>query len=346
MAKKNTLKVGVVGTGIGQFHIRGYQKVEGVEVTALVDLEKERARTIARQYHIPYALTDYQDLIDMDEIEAVSVCTPNALHREVAVAALEAGKHVLCEKPLAHNAEEGAKIVEVARKSGKKLMMAFNNRFRGDTGVLKRYIEAGELGEIYYAKTGWVRRRGIPGHGTWFTTKALSGGGPLIDLGVHVLDLTLWLMGSPKARSVVGATYAKFGPTQRPPKGRKGTFDVEDLATAFIRLKNGATVFLEASWASNVGAERTYSELMGTRGGAEWSPLRIYQEKHGTLVDLEPRFPQISGHEAEIAHFVECIWNDQEPMAPGEEGLEIMRILDAIYLSAETGKEVNLSPTA
>lgn len=346
MAKKNTLKVGVVGTGIGQLHIRGYQTIEGVKVVALVDLDKKRGKNVAEQYDIPHALMDYRDLMDIDEIEAVSVCTPNALHREVAVAALEAGKHVLCEKPLANNAVEGAKIVEAARKSGKKLMMAFNNRFRGDTGVLKRYVVAGDLGEIYYAKTGWVRRRGIPGFGTWFTTKALSGGGPLIDLGVHVLDLTLWLMGSPKARSVVGAAYAKFGPTQKLPKRRKATFDVEDLATAFIRLENGATVLLEASWASNVGTERVYSELMGTKGGAELPPLRIYQEKHGTLVNLEPQFPQISGHEAEIVHFVECVRNDREPMATGEEGLEIMRILDAIYLSAETGKEVTLSPTA
>jgi predicted dehydrogenase len=346
VARKKTLKVGVVGTGIGRLHIRGYQKVEGVEVVALVDLDRKRGKRVAQEYSIPRALTDYRDLMSMDEIEAVSVCTPNAIHREVAVAALGAGKHVLCEKPLADNAEEGAKIVEAARTSGRKLMMAFNNRFRGDTGVLKRYIEAGELGEIYYAKTGWVRRRGIPGLGTWFTTKALSGGGPLIDLGVHVLDLTLWLMGNPRAQSVVGATYAKFGPRQKSPRGRKKRFDVEDLATAFIRLETGATVLLEASWASNIGTERTYSELMGTKGGAECPPLRVYQEKHGTVVDLEPRFPQISGHEAEIAHFVECVRSDQTPMATGEEGLEIMRILDAIYLSAKTGKEVSLSTTA
>jgi predicted dehydrogenase len=265
----------------------------------------------------------------------------------VAIAAFEAGKHVICEKPLAMNPDEGAAMVAAAKKAGKLFMTGFNNRFRGDTQVLKKYIVSGALGDIYYAKTGWLRRKGAPGMGSWFTTKAASGGGPLIDLGVHMLDLTLWLMGCPKAVSVTGSTYAMFGP-----KGEGsgswgtavagGTYDVEDLAAAFIRLDSGATVILETSWISHIKQDVLYTNLMGTKGGAEFDPLRIYTDMQGGSVDLFPAFPDQSGHMMEIRHFIDCLVNGTELIATGEQGLEITRILDAIYKSAAQGKEITL----
>jgi len=337
--KMDKVKVGVIGTGIGSFHIRAYQKLPDVEVVAVVDLDPKRAKQIAQQYNIPRYFIDYSRLLKLD-IDAVSVCTPNFLHSEMTLAALKAGKHVLCEKPMAINAQDAEEMVKVARETGKKLMIAFCNRFRNHPQLLKRYIEDGELGEIYYAKTRWLRRKGIPGMGGWFTTKAMSGGGPLIDLGVHVLDLMLWLMGNPRAVSVTGATYNKFG--SRIPL-KEGTFDVEDLACAFIRLEMGTSLFLEVSWASHIKEDAGINlSLFGTKGGAELWPLRIYTEKHGCFVDVEPRLEEVSGYEAEIAHFVDCIVEDKEPMATPEQGLEVTRILDAIYSSAETGREVVL----
>ncbi|OPX33192.1 MAG: hypothetical protein B1H40_00560 [Candidatus Latescibacteria bacterium 4484_181] len=339
MVKQHKIRVGVIGTGIGSYHIRAYQKLPEVEVVAVVDLDSKRAKQIAEEYGIAHSFSDYRKLLDLKQIDAVSVCTPNFLHAEITVAALQAGKDVLCEKPMAMNTQEAEMMVKAARQTGRKLMMAFCRRFQNDSQWLKKYIEAGELGEIYYAKTGWLRRRGIPGLGGWFTTKAKSGGGPLIDLGVHMLDLVLWLMGNPRAVSASGSTYAKF--TDLYPL-EKGTLDVEDLACALVRLETGATVFLETSWVSNISGDRVYSSLFGTKGGADFPPLKIYTEKHGKLVDLEPRLPEISGYDGEVAHFVECILQDKEPTATAEQGLEITRILDAIYESAETGKEVLL----
>ncbi|MCX8052848.1 MAG: Gfo/Idh/MocA family oxidoreductase, partial [Armatimonadetes bacterium] len=218
------IRVGIVGTGIGRHHARGYQKCPDVEIRAFCDIDETRARRCAEEYGARDVYTDFREMMKDPEIDAVSVCTPNALHAPVTITAFEAGKHVICEKPLATNAADGRAMVEAGKKAGKIFMMAFNNRFRGDTQLLKKCIEAGELGEIYYAKTGWLRRKGIPGMGGWFTTKSMSGGGPLIDLGVHVLDLTLWLMGNPKPTYVLGSSYAKFGPEMAKKSG--GTYDV------------------------------------------------------------------------------------------------------------------------
>jgi predicted dehydrogenase len=350
LAKKSKAKkvgIGIVGVGIGRAHLQGYAQSPEAQVVAVCDLDEERARRAAEEFGVPNVYTDYAEMLKRGDIDGVSVCTPNYLHAPMTIAAFEAGKHVICEKPLAIKPEEGEAMVAAGKKAGRIFMTAFNNRFRGDTQTLKRFIEQGELGDIYYAKTGWVRRRGIPGFGGWFTTRSMSGGGPLIDLGVHVLDLCLWLMGNPKAATVTGMTYAMFGPEgggtgQFGVSNSKGGYDVEDLAAAFIRLDTGATVILEASWASNIERERIYTTLMGTKGGADVDPLRIYTEIHGACVDITPQCPNWSGHIMEIKHFVECIAEGKEPISTGEHGLEITRILDAIYRSAKMGKEIAL----
>jgi len=341
------VNVGVVGVGIGHLHIEGYSKCPEARVLAVCDINEDRAHRVAAEFGVPHVYTDYNEMLRLESIDAVSVCTPNHLHAPVTIAAFEAGKHVICEKPLAMTPEEGKAMVAASKNAGKKFMTAFNNRFRGDTQVLKRFIENGDLGEIYYAKTGWIRRKGIPGMGGWFTTKSMSGGGPLIDIGVHVLDLALWLMGNPKAVSVSGAAYAKFGPRGEGTgtwgiAEKDGLYDVEDLAAAFIRLDTGATVMLEASWASHIERDVIYTNLVGTKGGADVEPLRIYTDMRGTTVDITPGFPHQSGHEMEIRHFVDCMLNGTEPISTGEHGLEVTRILDATYRSAETGREVIL----
>ena len=334
------VKIGVIGTGIGHYHIRGFNKCADAEVVALVDIDEARGREIAKELGVPRTFTNYKEMLAMDGLDAVSICTPNSLHAPIAIDAFAAGKHVLCEKPLSINAIEGAKMVEAGKKAGKVFMMAFNNRFRGDTQLLKKYIEQGELGEIYYAKTGWIRRKCLSWLSGWFPTKSLAGGGPLIDLGVHVLDLTLWLMGNPKPVTVMGSTYAKFGPKLF--EGTNTVYDVEDLAAGFIKLDNGATILLEASWESHVEKEEIYTKLMGTKGGAEFDPLRIYKDLHGAPVDIQPEYRKVSGYEMETKHFVECVKGDCKCISTGEHGLHIMQVLDAIYKSAETSKSVDI----
>lgn len=339
------VRVGIIGLGIGQHHIWGYQKCPKAEIVAVCDVDATRAQQVAKKENISRWFTDYRKMLELPNLDAVSICTPNYLHRPVAEAVFAAGKHVLCEKPLSINSKEGAKIVAAAKKSKKKFMLAYVNRFRGESQLLKQFIDAGELGQIYYAKCGWLRRRGIPGFGGWFTTKTKSGGGPLIDLGVHILDLTLWLMGFPKVDSVTGSVYTHFGNKNIGFWWRSGNapFDVEDLASAFIKLKNGATLSLDASWASNIEkSDEFYSRLMGTKGGAQLDPLIIYKEELGAQVDLKPVYPKVDTFAAETAHFVECIIKNKEPIATGEQGLEIMQILDAIYLSAKTGKQIKI----
>ncbi|MBM3492703.1 MAG: Gfo/Idh/MocA family oxidoreductase [Armatimonadetes bacterium] len=346
--RSDRVRVGIVGVGIGSLHAQGYSKLPNVEIAALCDIDTTRAEAVAARYGVKNIYSDYEAMLAEEKLDAVSVCTPNALHAPVAIAALSSGRHVLCEKPLSVNASEGAKIVDAARRSSAKFMIGMNNRFRGDTQVLRKYIENGDLGDIYYARCGWIRRHGIPGFGSWFTRKEMAGGGPLIDIGVHALDVTLYLMGNPKPASVYGATYAKFGPFGKgqgswgaPVKG--GAYSVEDLACAQIRFRNGASLVLEASWAQHCAGERLYSEVFGDKGGATLEPLRIYTETHGRPADITPAFPNVSGHEAEIAHFVECIVENKQPIATAEQALDVMKILDGIYRSAETGESVALT---
>ncbi|MFB3896646.1 MAG: Gfo/Idh/MocA family protein [bacterium] len=339
------VRVGVIGLGIGQHHIWGYQKCPNAQIVGICDLDAPRVQQVAKKENIARWFTDYRKMLELPDLDAVSICTPNFLHRPIAVAAFAAGKHVLCEKPLSISAQEGKKIITAAKQAKKKFMMAYCNRFRGESQLLKQFITAGELGQIYYAKCGWLRRRGIPGMGGWFTTKSKSGGGPLIDLGVHVLDLTLWLMGFPEVDLVTGSVYTQFGNKNTGFWWRSGNapFDVEDLASAFIKLKNGATVSLDASWASNIEkSDEFYSRLMGTKGGAQLDPLIIYKEELGAQVDLKPVYPKVDTFAAETAYFIDCILKNKEPMATGEQGLEIMQILDAIYLSAKTGKQIKI----
>ncbi len=331
--------VGVIGLGLGQAHLAGYLKDDRVEVVGLADLDAGLVERTAAAHDVAHAFTSYRDLLGLGP-DLVSVCLPNFLHAPVTIDVLDAGAHVLCEKPMALNAAQARDMAAAARRNGRFLMIALNNRFRTETQILKKLIEQDVLGEIYYAKTGWLRRSGIPGAGTWFTRKAQAGGGPLIDLGVHMIDLARWLMGNPRPASVAGATFNRLS-------GRvEGDFDVEDLAAAFIRFEGGITLVAETSWASHVAAEGSYVKLMGTRGGAEinGNDLTVYTDLHGEQVDITPAYAPREWSDciaAEIAHFVDCIRTGRTPMSTGEQGVDIMQILDGIYESAAGNRMVH-----
>ena len=342
--KSKKVRVGIVGTGIGHAHWSGYIKDPDVEVVGIVDIDEKRAKRIAEEWKVPNAFTNHRDLLEMKDLDAVSVCTPNAFHAPIAIEALKARKHVICEKPMAATLAQAEELAIEAKKSDKIFMMAFNNRYRGDTQLLKKYIESGDLGDVYYGKTGWVRRHGAPGAGGWFTTKELSGGGPMIDLGVHALDLTWWLMGKPKPVEVAGTSFHKLADAEMKRLGAKGTFDVEDGAIAHVRFENGAAIMLEVSWLLHIPTESFYCSVAGTEGGASVEPdFRIVKDLHGSPVDLTPKPPNQNGHLGEILHFTDCIKRGVEPMSTAEDGLNVQKMLDAIYRSGAEGKAIVIS---
>ena len=351
------IRMGIVGCGgIGRWaHTPVYAKDERVEIVALCDIIPERATAIAKEF-FPSAkiYADYRELLAREDIDAIDICTPNYLHSEIAIAAFLAGKHVLCEKPDAIDPHKAEDMKSAAEKAGRLLMVIRNNRFADSSRYARRYIEAGKMGEIYAGRCGWQRRRGIPGKGGWFTTRAKSGGGPLIDLGVHMIDLAIWLMGNPRPVAVSGNTFRKFGggedisDSENSKFGDRvdgGTFDVEDLAMGQIRFENGAVLQIECSWASNVKAETRFVELRGTQAGLCWrdGALEIFAEDDGLLIDLKPTGKLAEeGHALNIANFIESLRGQAEPCYKPQQGVDMIRILDAIYRSAKSGAEIRL----
>jgi len=348
--------IAIIGTGyIGRgAHLAAFRKMQDeslVRVVALCDGDAEALAAASTLAPDARTFADYREMLTLGGIDAVDICTPNHLHKQPVLDSFAAGKHVFCEKPLAISAAEGAEMVAAGRAAGRQLGVGLNMRFGGGAQAVKRFVDDGKIGEVYYARAHALRRRGIPGWGQ-FTQKDKQGGGPLIDIGVHVLDLTLWLMGHPEPVSVSGQTYVKFG-TRAGVLGLRGqwdpkTFTVEDFAAGFVRFANGATLSLESSFAANIAADQFGTSLLGTEGGAYLEPLndagtRLFREESGTLTDTTPVFlPKINTHEAELRAFVRALADDAPVPVPGEQGLRVTRILDALYLSAETSREVLL----
>jgi predicted dehydrogenase len=348
----------VVGLGYaGEQHLKNFVRVPGVEAVALAGLERDRLRELGQTYGVQDLYTSWEDLVARDDLDIVSIGAPNHLHAPIAVAALEGGRHVLCEKPLARNGVEAQRIVDAAREADRAVHIAFTQRERGDVQSLKRHVEEGNLGRIYHAKATWMRRNGIPGMGGWFTSKELAGGGPLIDLGVHMVDMALYLMGDPEVESVSCATYAELGPRGRggwqgsgPMRGDK-PYEVEDLATAFIRLSGGATLNLETGWAVYRESSDDFGvTLYGTDGGAEMKvrnygtsdTLRIYTDVAGVPAVVTPEIEPREGHLAVVRRFVETISEGTWTGHYGEDGLDRARIIDACYASALENREVSM----
>jgi len=343
-----TLRVGIVGTGsIGMIHLDTYAKIPGYKVTAVCDV-RETALADARAKSGAAGFADYHDLVAQKDVDVVAVCTPNYLHAPVTIAALNAGKHVFVEKPMAYDVKAAKEMIAARDKSGKLVQIGVCQRFRGDAQVLKSHIENGELGRIYFAKCGYLRRSGIPGMGSWFTTRSQSGGGPILDLGVHALDLTMYLMDNFKPVGVMACKYAEFGPRGLGAGGwgtavPGGPFDVEDLAAALIKFENGATIFLEVSWAAHVGSGSFYSTLMGDKAGANLDPATIYTDEMGHPVDKKLTVPSVDAYHAEHVHFHDCIVNNRKPIPSVEQGLAVQAVLDGIAESADKGTSVPIS---
>ena len=348
------IKIGIIGVGnISESHIAGYRACENAELYAFCDIDENKLQEKGKKHGVSRLFTSVDEMLGAcPEIDAVSVCTWNVNHKPCTIAALNAGKHVLCEKPMAMNAEEALEMIEASKKNGKKLMVGFVRRFGNDTAVTKDFIEAGSVGDIYYSKATYLRRNGCPGG--WFGNKEKSGGGPLIDLGVHVIDLVRYLMGCPKPVSVYGATFDNIGKRSylKDTPGyvvRSGAVEephnVEDMATALIRFDNGAVLSVEASFnmhrKTNVGT----IELFGTKGGVKLDPeFELYTEMNDYLANVtlnKQTALSFDGlFENEIKYFVNAVANDIDVSSIAEDGYTLMQILDAIYESARLGKEV------
>lgn len=334
------IRAAVVGLGIGRDHIKGFRRHPHCDVVAIADPNQELRAEVSRALRVPAAYPDLQTLLDSERPDVVSLAVPNHLHAPLTIQAMEAGAHVLCEKPMAHTLQDAQRMQAAAERTGRRLMINFSFRFSATARALKGVVDDGKLGDIYYARSVWHRRDGIPGRTGWFSDRVRSGGGPLIDLGVHRLDLALWLMGYPRPVSVSAVDFNARG-TERMGTG----FTVEDMAAAFIRLDSGAVLSLEASWIGHI-RERELMEtrLVGTRGGLkQWNLKEGYEfaaEYYTTGPKGPVNQPIARRQQAEPSQyeFVDAILADRPHPAPGTEGLVVQEILDAIYRSAaQTG---------
>lgn len=362
--KNGKLQIGFIGCGLiaNMKHFPALSNLNDMcQMVAFCDLIEERAKNGAMTYGTSDAKTylDYKELLNDDSIDVVHVLTPNVSHSQITIDALDANKHVLCEKPISHSYKEAMKMVEAAKHTKKKFTIGYQNRFREEVQVLKSACEEGYLGEIYFAKAHAVRRRAVP---TWgvFMDKSKQGGGPLIDIGTHALDLTLHFMNNYKPKSITGSVFYKladkpegnmFGPWD--PK----TYEVEDSAFGFIKMEDGATVFLEASWALNTTDTReACTTLCGTNAGAEiktgpdLKPNLVFNDvKYNKL--FETRFSEVPGvaftnpvgnspQDKEAKQWLKSILEDTEPLVKPEEALVVTQILDSIYQSSQGKKTI------
>jgi predicted dehydrogenase len=355
------IKVGIIGCGgiAKGKHMPSLAKLEQVQMTAFCDVIESRAEEAATQFGVEEAkvYTEFRELLQDPSIDVVHICTPNDSHAEITVAALEAGKHVMCEKPMAKTAEDARFMVEAAKRTGKKLTIGYQNRFRTDSQYLHKVCRRGDLGEIYYATAHAIRRRAVP---TWgvFLDEEKQGGGPLIDIGTHALDLTLWMMNNYKPRVVLGSTFHKLS-RKKDAANAWGPWDpdkftVEDSAFGFIKMEDGATIVLQSSWALNtLQTGEAKCSLSGTEGGADMlDGLRINGENFSKLytqrVDLDAKGVDFyegekeSAADVEARLWIESVLNDTEPVVKPEEALVVTEILEAIYKSAEIGEAVHL----
>lgn len=341
------VRVGVIGLGIGMGHATRYRECPQAELVAICDRDTAWLEHAQQSLHAPHAFTDYRDLLRSPDVDAVSICLPTVLHAQATIRALRAGKHVLCEKPMATNAKEAEAMAAAARTAGKVLMISQNQRFTPEAQYLKRRVEEGELGDIYFVRTGWRRPMGmfpspVSRRATgivdrnWFNQRAM-GGGVLRDLGSHMLDLSLWLLGFPQVSEILSANYAMFTPDHAAAYGRRA--DAEDLAAGMIRFSNGASLQLEVSFGSFVESEVVFLELYGARGGAALrNGLRLFGGTNSAYTITVPqRFDMRV--ETPQAHFIRVIQEGSEPLVTAEQGVAVIRVLDALYASGILGQK-------
>ncbi|MEG0385235.1 MAG: Gfo/Idh/MocA family oxidoreductase [Solibacillus sp.] len=350
----NRLNICVIGVGsISDFHLKSYEKNETVHLYGVYDFSQTRAQEKADQYGIEKVFHSIEELLADSKVGAVSICTWNNTHAKYAIAALESNKHVLVEKPLSMTYKEALEIQRVAQTSNKVFQVGFVRRFATNTKILKKFIDNNTLGTIYFAKATCLRRLGNPGG--WFSDKEKSGGGPLIDLGVHIIDICWYLMGKPKVKRVVGHTYHHLGNRSHIENlsfYKTADYDatqnsVEDMANALITFENGASLLVDVSYTLHAAKDELAVKLYGTNGGAELEPeLKIISEANETIVNMHPQVDHLSfnfehAFETEVNAFVKSCLNGEASEAPVEDGVEIMKILEGIYESARLGKEIS-----
>ncbi len=354
-----SIRLGIIGAGtIGQVHAEAAEAA-GQTVAAIADVNKSAADELAAKLEGAKSTGDANEIFEDDSIDAVVIGVPNRWHKELAIAAMRAGKDVLLEKPMGLDAVECAEINEMVASTGRLLQVGMIHRFSAVGQAAMDLIDAGDLGEIYHAKAHLYRRRGVPGLGGWFTTKGLSGGGPLIDIGVHVVDLTFWLMNFPQPERVSGKVYSYFGRRMKdyvyesmwagPPK-LDGVCDVEDSAHAMIHFEGGATLDLQVSWAINMPGggpkEESFIGLFADQGGMTFElggdHLNLAGERHGRNVDTRVMLPEVEPFQQQAASFARCVESREQPQATGQQGQRVQSILDAIYESSASGREVVL----
>ena len=343
------LKMGIIGAGgIAQKrHIPAFQKFQDkVVLYAIQDIDEMKAREVAREFHIEKVFTNYEEMFA--EVDAVTIATPNKFHAEISIAALQAGVHVLCEKPMAITTEECLAITEAANISGKVLSTAYHYRFMKEAQAAKKMIQAGEIGEPYVARVQAIRRRKVPGWGV-FTSKELQGGGSVIDYGCHLLDLALWLMDDPEPIEIVGSTYnyVSKGVDQVNLWGNfdASVFEVDDHATAYIKFANGASLLFETSWAANIREEATVLSLSGTQGGLDVFPLVLNQAKHGMLLNSEAVW--MPGEDTpdlqQAENFINSCLGLGQPLVKPWEAMKVSKISEPIYQSSASGKVMSIN---
>ena len=352
MAKKSStkkkLRVAFIGAGgIAGQHMSCLKDYDDVEVVAISDVAAPSLKRWTEQYGIENTFTDWKQMLSKVDIDAVDICTPNFLHYQPAIDALNAGCHVFVEKPLAMNAKEGQEMVDLAKKKKLACTIAFQWRFHPKTQAIKQAREQGVLGDILYSRVHAMRRRGIPNWGV-FGRKELQGGGPMIDIGVHVMEMTHYAMGLPKPVSASGRYWTYMGDKKSKtasswPHWDHKTYTVEDLAVGLVKFDNGAVMHVEAMFAGHIAPEDEGMkfEVFGTKGGAHSDPLRFFYDSHGLMLNAQPQFlPKDGMWQVKMRNFVDVCLYGKEDKSPAEHGLMIQKMIDAIYKSSETGKEV------
>ncbi|MFP4145382.1 MAG: Gfo/Idh/MocA family protein [Phycisphaeraceae bacterium] len=349
------LRVAFIGAGgIAARHLEALAKWDDAEVVALVDVNEEMMARHAEQFGVDkkHLYTDSAEMLARVEPGAVSVCTPNGLHKENTIAALDAGAHVIVEKPMAMTGEEAQEMVDAAERNDRKLVIGFQYRFEPRTRLLRRAREQGVLGEVMFGRVQAMRRRGIPNWGV-FGQKHLQGGGPMIDIGVHMLEAAHYTMGSPRPVAATGMTRTYLGDQPcddiqcRWPNWDHKTYTVEDLAVGHIRFENGAVIHIEAMFAGHIEKDVMDFQLMGTRGGCTWAQPKIFTDQLGHQMDLTPGY--IPGtniqfyFDTKLRHFVDHVLYDAPTIAPARDGLMVQQMLSGIYRSADAGgREVTI----
>ena len=333
------LKLGLVGAGgISQIvRIPALKKIENVDLVAVCDVDDAKVSFIADKFDIKNVYFDFQNLLQKEDLDGLFICTPNNLHYPMALAALNHGVPTLVEKPITMNEQQAHKLATKSRETGVPLVIGMNNRFRKDASILKEFLDNNELGEPFYIKTGWLRQWNRHPHQNWLSDKKLSGGGVMMDIGIQLVDLALWLIGNPPVKNVRAHMY-----------NLSSAGDVEDAAMAILQTKDDAVISVEVSWRLPLEKDISYTNVFGRQGSAFMNPLRLFKELHGNLVNVTPVYSEQgvdifkSSFELEINNFIQVLQGKAKPITPVEDGVYLMRIIDAIYKSAAQGKQVDL----